>query len=306
MDQAQPFLPIFAPPDPLPERPARLGRTEVTYADARDILTRAGGFIGSYDYTLNPYSGCSYGCSYCYAAEGFSPSAEKKAGWGRWVSIKQNAAALIEKRPDGSLDGAAIYMSSVTDPYQPIDRKVKLTRSVLKAIADAHSPRLVVQTRGTHMTRDIDLFEEIERRGGRVQVNVTVTTDDEDTRRAFEPGCASGTARLAAAAALCDAGVQTAITLTPLLLVTDPDAFANSLLNTGVRRFIIQGFNTNEHAQFTASTRELALNTLAERLDVSESEVLTAYAHHYRKARSILAARLPNLGEGREGFRPPF
>ena len=302
----QPFLPLFTPADPLPARPERLGRTEVSYTDAREILTRAGGFIGSYDYTLNPYSGCSYGCSYCYAAAGFSPTPEKMADWGNWVTIKQNAAALIEKRPPGSLDGSAIYMSSVTDPYQPIDRKVKVTRAVLAALAENHSPRLVIQTRGTHMTRDIDLFKKIEARGGRVQVNVTVTTDDEDIRRAFEPGCASSPARLAAVAALTESGVQTAITLTPLLLVSDPNALADSLLATGARRFIIQGFNTNESAQFTASTRELALATLAERLDCAQEQVLTQYARRYREARDILRDKLPSLGEGKEGFRPPF
>ena len=96
----------------------RIGPTAVTYAPSREILTRATGFMDAYDYTLNPYSGCSFGCTYCYAAF-FSRDIEKQKSWGNWVTVKENAAALLKKRKPGFLDGKRIYMSSVTDPYQP-------------------------------------------------------------------------------------------------------------------------------------------------------------------------------------------
>ena len=82
--------------------------------------------MDAYDFTLNPYSGCSFGCTYCYAAF-FSRDAEKRDAWGYWVNVKENAEALLKKRRR-SLDGKRIYMSSVTDPYQPIERELKLTR----------------------------------------------------------------------------------------------------------------------------------------------------------------------------------
>ena len=93
-----------------------------------------------YDYTLNPYSGCSFGCTYCYAAF-FSRDTEKRDNWGYWVNVKENAVELLQKRlkrtPD-ALDGKLIYMSSVTDPYQPVERELKLTRRILEVMAEGH------------------------------------------------------------------------------------------------------------------------------------------------------------------------
>ena len=87
-------------------------------------------------------------------------------------------------------------------------------------------PKLVVQTRSPDVVRDCDLFKAIrgEWRGG-VQVNMTVTTDDEDIRRTFEPFCPSNTMRLRAIGEVRAAGVDTCITMTPLLLVSSPYAF---------------------------------------------------------------------------------
>ena len=214
-----------------PDRPNQLGQAAVEYALVRDILTRASGFMGEYDYTLNPYSGCSFGCTYCYAAF-FSMSREKRDKWGHWITVKENAVGKME-RFKRSLDGKLIYMSSVTDPYQPIERKLKITRDLLKILAERHKPKLVVQTRSPLVVRDCNLFQSIEDNGGRVQVNMTVTTDDEDIRRTFEPYCPSNSVRMRAIAEIVNAGIDACITMTPLLLVKDAHAFSESLLETG-------------------------------------------------------------------------
>ena len=127
---------------PVINRPEHIGPTDVTYAPSREILTRATGFMDAYDFTLNPYSGCSFGCTYCYAAF-FSRNIEKQNSWGYWVTVKENAAALLKKRKPGYLDGKRIYMSSVTDPYQPVERELELTRQLLEVMADLHKPKLV-------------------------------------------------------------------------------------------------------------------------------------------------------------------
>ncbi|MCY4653775.1 MAG: radical SAM protein [Dehalococcoidia bacterium] len=303
--QTQPFLPAFAPPDPLPERPQTLGSTKVSYANAKTILNKATGFIGSFDYTLNPYSGCSYACTYCYAAS-FTPTTELRDDWGNWVSVKQNAEKLLAGRAPGSLDDTTIYMSSVTDPYQPIDRKVKLTRAMLENLAENHSPKLVIQTRGPHVTRDIDIFRKIEERGGRVQVNMTITTDDEDVRRAFEPGCPSNRARARAITEVAEAGLRTAITMTPLLMVSDPTTFARSMLATGASHFVLQSFNLNQPNQFIAHTRDKAMGVLAEKLACDPRDVLALYIERYERTREEIRRVIPLIAEGREGFRPPF
>ncbi len=106
-------------------------------------------------------------------------------------------------------------MSSVTDPYQPLERKLELTRRILRVLAGRHRPKLVIQTRSPIAARDTDLFRKIEQGGGRVQVNMTVTTDDEDVRKTFEPGCPSNPARLKAIREIREAGIQACITMPP-------------------------------------------------------------------------------------------
>ena len=126
-------------------RPARLGHATIDYKPAGAILTRATGFMDAYDFTLNPYVGCAFGCTYCYAAffsraSGSITGAERRDTWGQWVEVKENAIKLLERRRK-RLDGTLIYMSSVTDPYQPIERKLKLTRGLLELLAKRHRPK---------------------------------------------------------------------------------------------------------------------------------------------------------------------
>ena len=291
------------PEQPSSHQPDRHGRVKVEYSSVRDILTRATGFMGDYDFTLNPYAGCLFGCTYCYAAF-FSHSPEKRDTWGKWVKVKEDAVQRLQSRR-GSLDGKLIYMSSVTDPYQPIERKLKLTRRLLEVLAIHHRPKLVVQTRSPDVVRDKDLFHKIIDNGGRVQINFTVTTDDEDIRRTFEPYCPNNRVRLRAAGELRRNGLDICITMTPLLLVRDTERFADSLLNTGVERFISQPFHF-QRGKFLAGTRDTALSLMAEKLDSDPGKFHHIYMEHYYHIRNIMRDRLPSLGEGKDGFRPPF
>ena len=290
-------------------RPTNLGETAVAYTPAREILTRATGFMDAYDFTLNPYSGCSFGCTYCYAAF-FSRDAEKRDSWGRWVNVKENAVELMAKRKPGALDGKLIYMSSVTDPYQPVERELKLTRGILEIMAARHKPKLVVQTRSPLVTRDCDLFQSIEENGGRVQVNMTVTTDDEEIRRTFEPSCPSNMVRLRAIKEVQAAGIDTCITMTPLLLVNNNGDFADELIGTDVQKFIAQPFHFRQ-GKFLAGTRDGAYDLMAEKLGCGRENFGSEYLERYREFFEVLNNRLldnglPPLGEGKGGFAPPF
>ena len=290
-------------------RPARLGHAAIDYKPARAILTKATGFMDAYDFTLNPYAGCAFGCTYCYAAffsraSGSISGAERRDTWGRWVEVKENAIKLLERRRK-RLDGTLIYMSSVTDPYQPIERKLKLTQGLLEVLAKRHRPKLVVQTRSPDVVRDADLFREIVAYGGRVQVNLTVTTDDEDVRRAFEPTCPSNARRLGAARELVGQGIATCVTMTPLLPVQNAERFADELLATGVQNFIVQPFHF-QSGKFVAGTRDAALGILATKLDCGQRSVPSRYLEHYGRLRDTLHSKLPRLGEGKDGFKPPF
>ena len=299
---------LFSPdaaPKPPAIHPDHIGDTAVTYAPTSQVLNKPTGFMDAYDFTLNPYSGCSFGCTYCYAAF-FSRDAEKRDSWGKWVNVKENAVELLKKRRPGTLDGKLIYMSSVTDPYQPVERQLELTRGILQTMADrGDKPKLVVQTRSPDVVRDCDLYRQIEDNGGRVQVNMTVTTDDEDIRRTFEPSCPSNPRRLDAIGEVQAAGIAACITMTPLLLVSSPYAFADSLLATGVQKFIAQPFHF-KRGKFLAGTRDGAFDLMAQKLGCNRASFQDEYLEHYRMVFGVLRDTLPELGEGKSGFEPPF
>lgn len=272
-------------------RPERLGHADIEYLKSGSILTPGNGFMAAYDFTLNPYSGCSFGCTYCYAAF-FSRNQKLSDNWGYWIKVKENAVGLLQKKRPHSLTGKSIYMSSVTDPYQPIEKKLELSRGLLKEMLRQHQPRLVIQTRSPLVTRDLDLLSKFEN----VQVNMTVTTDSEDVRRAFEPTCPSNKVRLKAISEVERAGINACITLTPLLPVSDPEVLSEQLLETGVKRFIIQPFHPTR-GKFIAGTRAAAQEAI-ERYKWTESR--------YKQVLQLLQKKLPNVGLGKDGFAPPI
>ena len=287
----------------------QVGQAAVEYGKTGDILTRATGFMDAYDYTLNPYSGCSFGCTYCYAAF-FSRSPEKRDTWGYWVRVKENAVERLKKHARGTLDGNLIYMSSVTDPYQPVERKLGITKKLLEILSSDHKPHLVVQTRSPDIVRDVPLYKKIEENGGRVQINMTVTTDDEKIRNQFEPYCPGNSRRLGAIREMAEEGLQTCVTMTPLIWLNDAERFAEQLVATGVKRFISQPFHFNR-GKFVAKTREGAFRLMAEKLACSPSEFRGKYLKRYEGWRSTLERRISDdagltLGRGKDGFSPPF
>ena len=93
--------------------------------------------------------------------------------------------------------------------------------------------------------------------------------------------------------------------MTPLLLVANPHEFADALFATGVQKFIAQPFHF-QRGKFIAATREPALTLIAQKLGCAKQSVKTEYLNHYRHAFQILKRKLPQIGEGKDGFSPPF
>jgi DNA repair photolyase len=271
------------------EKKRTIGTTSIEYKGVSSILTKASGFMEDYDFTLNPYSGCSFGCTYCYAAF-FSRNKDKMDNWGKWLTVKENALALLMKYRKKPLYDKTIYLSSVTDPYQPIEKELELTRNILKELIDYHNVRLVIQTRSSLVTRDIDLFKKFER----IQVNMTVTTDSEKVRKVFEPHCTGNKQRLKAIKEVNQEGIQSCITMTPLLPVEDAYLFAKMVLETGVKKFIIQPFHQDK-GKFVAGTRAEAMSIINE-YNWGDEE--------YKRVLSIMQQLIPNLGIGKTGFAP--
>lgn len=271
------------------EKPEKLGHATISYKQVGTILNKTSGFMDTYDFSLNPYSGCAFGCTYCYAAF-FAKDNEQKEQWGYWVNVKDNALAVLQKQRKKPITGKTVYMSSVTDPYQPIEKKLELTRSILQELLDYHQPRLVIQTRSPLVTRDIDLLQKFDI----AQVNMTITTDSERVRKIFEPLCPSNKDRLQAIKLVNDAQIQSCITMTPLLPLDDPEAFAKTLVATGIHNFIIQPFH-QDRGKFTAGTREKALELIKEFNWTKEK---------YQDVENIIKSYIPNIGIGKDGFKP--
>lgn len=225
--------------------------------EARSIFSPATGFIkrGGFDWTCNPYVGCVYGCQYCYAA--FLPQNRRPIeDWGRWITAKKNAAALAEKQAP-KVAGQAVYMSSVTDPYQPAERSLLLSRGILEALIE-HQPRLVVQTRGPLVVRDIDVLTQFRR----LRVNVSIPTDSERVRMRFEPKAPPLEKRWAALRELRSAGISVGVCVTPTLPVEDVNDFAEQLADFRPDVLVCQDFH-DARGRFGADTSKEARELLA-------------------------------------------
>lgn len=258
-------------------------------AIAKSIFSPATGFIrrGGFDWTCNPFTGCSFGCTYCYAM--FLPQNRRpKEDWGRWFVAKTNAIELARKHGP-KIAGQAVYLSSVTDPYLPAERSLKLTRGILEAILP-HQPRLLVQTRGPLVTRDIDLLSQFDS----VRVNFSMPTDDPEILHAFEPKAPSLPDRWAALDQLKDASIPIGICVTPMLPLRDPNSFARRLLDFDPDVLVTQDFH-DSHGGFGADTGPAARELLP-RYDWSPA----AYAEVVESLR-----REREVFEGEAGFFPP-
>jgi len=225
--------------------PSRVGAAAVSESDSRHILTPGNGRTSAYDFSLNPYRGCSFGCAYCYAAF-FVPDEGQRDSWGQWVEARTRSVDVLRSK---DLNGKRLYMSSVTDPYQPVEAKLELTRAVVEELLRQRA-RLVVQTRSPLVPRDIDLFRQFEH----VRVNVSITTDDDAVRRQFEPTCSSIERRLEAIEALKAAGLRVAVCVCPMLPMNDPEAFGRRLDRIGVDAVTASWFHHSDRP-FAAGTR---------------------------------------------------
>lgn len=194
-------------------------RYRVTELQARSILTRQkfGSLAGHYDFSLNPYAGCAFACSYCYVPK-FPNAGHQYTEWGTWVIVKTNAAQLIA-RDRTLVFGSRIFFSSATDPYQSLELQYRISRQCLQELLKYQPARLTMHTRSHLILQDLELLKAF---GPVLQVGVSITTDDDDVRRQFEPGAPSIPRRLALVRTLREAGVEVYASVAPLL-PCDPD-----------------------------------------------------------------------------------
>ena len=163
-----------------------------------------------YDYVINPYVGCQHGCSYCYAIFMKRFTGHKEL-WGTFVDVKINAVDLLNKEIRKKRKGT-VWVSGVCDPYQPLETHYKLTRRCLDILVKKDWP-VIIQTRSPLVLRDIDIF----RKSHTIEVGLSISTSNDEIRRAFEPHAPSIVERLRVVQSLHHNGIKTYVMIAPIL-----------------------------------------------------------------------------------------
>jgi DNA repair photolyase len=196
--------------DPLPQTQFFRDRTSsiITYNDSSDV-----GFEAS----INPYRGCEHGCIYCYARPfheylGLSSGLDFETK----IMVKEDAPGLLRKELSSpKWKPQMIAISGVTDCYQPVERRLKITRGCLEVLAEFRNPVGIV-TKNALVTRDVDLLAQLARHRA-AAVFVSLTTLDAELRKVMEPRTSPPAARLAAIKTLSEAGIPVGVLIGPVI-----------------------------------------------------------------------------------------
>ncbi|OGG04889.1 hypothetical protein A2Z33_06330 [Candidatus Gottesmanbacteria bacterium RBG_16_52_11] len=219
------------------------GISEVT---AKSALVRCG--IPGIDYVINPYIGCRFACKYCYASFMGRFVNKQVSDWGTYVYVKTNLPELLGRELTRLKDkgrGKEIFFSSVTDPYQGIEAKYKLTRNLITVLADyGFGGAVSVLTKSDLVTRDIDVFSRLRS----ISVGLTVTSADDGISRYFETYAPPVSKRLQALVALNGRGIRTYAFVGPLLphFVAQPrqlEKIFRNLSDAGTKDIFIEHLN---------------------------------------------------------------
>jgi DNA repair photolyase len=192
-------------------------RTQFFKDHSQTVISRNDSPDVGFQASLNPYRGCEHGCIYCYARPtheylGFSAGLDFESK----IMVKEDAPELLRRELSSpKWQPQVIFLSGVTDCYQPVERKLKLTRRCLEVLAEFRNPVFIV-TKNRLVTRDIDLLAELARHHA-IDVLLSITTLDSELRKVMEPRTSPPTARLAAIRELARAGIPVGVNVAPMI-----------------------------------------------------------------------------------------
>ena len=192
-------------------------KTEIFTETPKSIISRNTSPDISFDRSINPYRGCEHGCVYCYARPshaymGLSPGLDFESK----LFIKPNAAALLrEELTATNYQARTLALGANTDPYQPIERDYRITRSVIEVLSEFNHPFGIV-TKSASVLRDIDLLKPMAEKG-LVKVAISITTLNGKLARDMEPRASTPMKRLAALEILSKAGIPTVVMMGPII-----------------------------------------------------------------------------------------
>lgn len=204
--------------DPTSDEEHKARRETQFFRDlTRTIIARNDSPDVGFETSVNPYRGCEHGCIYCFARPtheylGMSAGLDFESK----IMVKADAAKLLEEELSSpKWKPQVVVISGVTDPYQPVERKLKITRSCLQVLAKFRNPVAMI-TKNRLVTRDIDVLGELATHNA-AAVNVSVTSLDPEIQRVMEPRTSSPSARLEAVAALHAAGIPVGVMVAPIV-----------------------------------------------------------------------------------------
>ena len=183
----------------------------------KTIIARNNSPDVGFETSVNPYRGCEHGCAYCFARPtheylGFSAGLDFESK----IMVKENAPELLEAELSSpKWKPQIVVMSGVTDPYQPVERKLKITRRCLEVLAKFRNPIGMI-TKNRLVTRDIDVLSELAAHNA-VAINVSITSLDPKLQRILEPRTSPPQARLDAVAQLRAAGIPVGVMVAPII-----------------------------------------------------------------------------------------
>jgi DNA repair photolyase len=227
------------PPSGLVPLDRRARGTEFLSVPVRSVLNSPAATHMPF-WSLNPYVGCEFGCTYCYARDTHRYMVERMGGkvetlpaweaFERRIIVKPGAAeVLIRTLEPRKLAGSSLVIGTATDPYQPAERKYRLTRRVLEALLAYRGLRIGLISKSPLVTRDIDVLQSLSERH-EVSVNVSLATLDPRLARRLELRSPVPAARLRALAKLTRAGIRAGLLIAPIVpCVTDGRAALDSL-----------------------------------------------------------------------------
>ncbi len=192
--------------------------TEYRPLQVRSIVGKTTSRRGlTFTHSMNPYRGCEFACRYCYAryTHEFLELRDPEQ-FERKIYFKQNAAWLLNQELSRLKPGTEIALGTATDPYQPLERKQKITRSLLEVFAQRSGFRLGIVTKSTLITRDIELLRQVAARNA-VTVHLTVTTMNAKLARLLEPRAPRPDLRMRTVKALRAAGLRAGVLCSPLM-----------------------------------------------------------------------------------------
>jgi DNA repair photolyase len=189
------------------------------------------------DYSLNPYRGCQHGCAYCYVPNVLRIS---RAKWGCFVDVKKNIPVVLSKELKKKKLGV-VGLSTVTDPYQSIENKYKLSRYCLEQLL-IHDFPVCVQTKSALVLRDLDLISKF----SDPEIMFSIGTLNEDERKMLEPGASSINDRLNALKRCSDEGIKTAVFFGPIyptIKIEDIEKIVDTFVESGAKEIMVDKFN---------------------------------------------------------------